>query len=200
MDFLPLKHLEYEMMYFVDGVTKNTSGDFYSYAEFERFIKGITNSLTEEEQERITQDKETMLKERAEEERRKKLEGLSEPSKPVKEPPKIEVYHVGGREIRVVGESVLIFDQSMNGNRLISYQDYTAEQVRRIVNDNQTELYKIWTEPEKRQHFVNELKKVGVTFEHLKEITHLYNVDAFDLLLHFAFRRSEEHTSELQSH
>ena len=78
----------------------------------------------------------------------------------------------------------------MNGNRLISYQDYTAEQVRRIVNDNQTELYKIWTEPEKRQHFVNELKKVGVTFEHLKEITHLYNVDAFDLLLHFAFRSS----------
>ena len=107
---------------------------------------GPAETITEEEQERITQDKETMLKERAEEERRKKLEGLSEPSKPVKEPPKIEVYHVGGREIRVVGESVLIFDQSMNGNRLISYQDYTAEQVRRIVNDNQTELYKIWTD------------------------------------------------------
>ena len=58
----------------------------------------------------------------------------------------------------------MIFDQSIDGNRLISYQDYTGETVRRLVNDEQTQLYKIWTEPEKRKHFVAELEKHGVTF------------------------------------
>ena len=100
---------------------------------------------------------------------------------------KIEIYHVAGNKVQVQGESVLIFDQTMDKNRLIRYVDYTGEQVRRIVNDEQTELYKIWTEPEKRKHFVAELEKIGVTFEHLKEITQLHTVDAFDLLLHFAF-------------
>jgi len=81
----------------------------------------------------------------------------------------------------------LIFDQSIDGNRLISYQDYTGETVRRLVNDEQKELYKIWTEPENRQSFVNKLKERGVSFEHLREVTQMYKADAFDLLLHFAF-------------
>ena len=148
---------------------------------------GPAEEVTEEEQEQITQDKEKRLIEKAEEKRRKELENPTG-QKVQGERPKIEVFHVEGVKVQIIGESVLIFDQSMDKNRLISYQDYTAEQVRRIVNDNQTELYKIWTEPEKRKHFVNELNKVGVTFEHLKEITNLYNVDAFDLLLHFAFK------------
>jgi len=81
----------------------------------------------------------------------------------------------------------LIFDQSIDGNRLISYQDYTGETVRRLVNDEQTQLLKIWIEPEKRKHFVKELERRGVTFGHLREITQMYKADAFDLLIHFAF-------------
>lgn len=104
----------------------------------------------------------------------------------VREP--VQVYHVAGHKVEIRGEKVMIFDQTMNQNKLIQYQDYTGQQVRRIVNDNQTQLFKIWTEPEKRRHFVHELQKVGVTFDHLKEITQLYNVDVFDLLLHFAFK------------
>jgi type I restriction enzyme R subunit len=89
--------------------------------------------------------------------------------------------------VEIRGESVLIFDETMNRHRLISYQDYTGEQVRRLVNDEQTQLYKIWIEPEKRSHFVKELEKRGITFEHLREITHMYKADAFDMLLHFGF-------------
>lgn len=63
------------------------------------------------------------------------------------------------------GNTTQDVDQSINGNRLISYQEYIGKQVRRLVNDNQTELYKIWTEPEKRQHFVRELEKSGITFD-----------------------------------
>ncbi len=107
--------------------------------------------------------------------------------KPTIESVKIETYHIEGQKVEIRGEIVLIFDQSINGNRLISYQEYTGEQVRRLVNDNQTELYKIWTQPENRQHFVKELEKRGITFDHLKEVTDMYAADAFDLLLHFAF-------------
>jgi type I restriction enzyme R subunit len=72
-------------------------------------------------------------------------------------------------------------------NRLISYQEYTGEQVKRIVNDDKTKLYKIWTDPENRQHFVKELEKRGITFTHLQEVTQMYKADPFDLLVHFAF-------------
>jgi len=143
---------------------------------------------TEEEFEQQSEEKERRILERAEETRRKNAEKeLQGEQKPTKEPVKIETYRVEGNLVEIHGETVLIFDQSINGNRLISYQEYTGEQVRRLVNDNQTELYKIWTEPEKRQHFVRELEKRGITFEHLKEITEMYAADSFDLLLHFAF-------------
>lgn len=138
---------------------------------------GPPEKIIEEDQAMFTKDKEDYQK-------NKNMDNIPESSK---KHTQIQIYHVEGREIKIDGESVLIFDQSTNANRLIKYQDYTAEQVRRIVNNDETQMYKIWTEPEKRAHFMNELEKVGVTFEHLKEITKLYNVDAFDLLLHFAF-------------
>ena len=140
---------------------------------------------TEEELEKITRDKEERQLKKAEKRRTEILEGKIE-QKPA-EPIKIETYHIGGEKVEIRGESVLIFDQSINGNRLISYQDYTGEQVRRLVNDEQNQLYKIWVEPEKRKHFVNELQKRGITFAHIREITQMYKADSFDLLLHFAF-------------
>lgn len=144
---------------------------------------GIAEKITQEDQDTITLEKENRRKKKEEERR-----GKPDPTKPKDPPTPREVYHVEGQTVEISGESVMIFDQSIDGNRLISYQDYTGTQVRRLVNDDQTKLYKIWTEPEKRQHFVLELQKVGVTFEHLKEITKLYKIDAFDLLLHFAFK------------
>lgn len=147
---------------------------------------GPAEEVTEEEQAQITKEKEERLIQKAEEKRLKELEKPPEEKKE-REREEIVVYHVQGREVKIMGESVLIFDQSIDGNRLISYQDYTGEQVRRLINDDETKLYKIWTNPEDRQHFVKELEKRGITFEHLREITKFHNVDALDLLLHFAF-------------
>jgi type I restriction enzyme R subunit len=141
---------------------------------------------TEEELEKITKEKETKLLEKAEKRRTEILEGKQEEHK-LEESIQIQTYHIEGNKVEIRGESVLIFDQSINGNRLISYQDYTGEQVRRLVNDEQKQLYKIWTEPEKRKHFVDTLQKRGITFAHLREVTQMYKADAFDLLLHFAF-------------
>jgi len=150
---------------------------------------GPPENITEEEQEQITAEKEKKILEKAEKKRQEEAEKVLNPppEEPEKEPIKIETFHVEGEKVEVRGESVLIFDQSIDGNRLISYQDYTGETVRRLLNDEQTQLYKIWTEPEKRKHFVEELEKRGVTFAHLREITEMYKPDAFDLLLHFAF-------------
>ncbi len=143
---------------------------------------------TEEEFEKFTEEKEKRILDNAEKTRRENAEKILRGEvKLTIVPVKIETYHIGGQKVEIRGETVLIFDQSINGNRLISYQEYTGEQVRRLVNDNQTELYKIWTQPENRLHFVRELEKRGITFDHLKEVTDMYAADAFDLLLHFAF-------------
>jgi len=142
---------------------------------------------TEEEQENMTKEKEKKILEKANAKREKDAREAELPPKEEKEPTTIETYHIEGQKVEIRGESVLIFDQSIDGNRLISYQDYTGETVRRLINDKETELHKIWTEPENRKHFVKELENRGVTFEHLREITEMFEADAFDLLLHFAF-------------
>lgn len=98
-----------------------------------------------------------------------------------------ETHHIPGYRVEVMGEIVQIFDQTTGSNRLISYTDYTGETVKRLVNDDQREMYEIWTNPERRKHFVNELKNHGITFDNLREITKLHKADAFDLLLNFAF-------------
>lgn len=144
---------------------------------------GPAETITEEQQDTITKEKEQMIKKKAEEKRN----NPPPPEEPEAEKPKIETFHIKGNEVKIMGEKVMIFDQSISGNRLISYQDYTAEQVRRLVNDDERELYRIWTEPEKRQHFVEELKKIGVTIDHLKEVTQFKDIDALDMLLHFSF-------------
>lgn len=146
---------------------------------------GPPETITEEEQKHITEDKEWRKKRDQE----KKREDRNDSKDTVdREPPnKIETYHIEGVKVEVQGETVHIFDQSIDGNRLISYVDYTGETVKRLVNDDERELHKIWINPEDRKHFVAELEKRGVTFEHLREVTNIYKADAFDLLLNFAF-------------
>ena len=108
-------------------------------------------------------------------------ESATPPSQPIMQ------YHVEGSAITIQGETVEILDQTINRKRLISYIDYTGETVRRLVEEDDKQLYRIWTEPEKRKHFVKKLEERGITFDHIREITQLYKADAFDLLLNFAF-------------
>ena len=145
---------------------------------------------TDEELKTITDEKERKRIEKAREDKKRQWEESQKPPphpELPKEPRRIEMYHIDGHPVKIQGESVLIFDQSINGNKLVSYQDYTGETVRRLTNDEQRQLHEIWTNPDRRQHFVGELKKRGVTFAHLREITQMYKADAFDLLMHFAF-------------
>ena len=143
-------------------------------------------SKTEEEQELITKEKEEKILAKALKKRQE--DATKEPEDTTKEPVKIETYHIEGEKVEIHGQWVYIFDQTMAKNRLISYEDFTGETVRRLVNDDERQLYQIWTDPEeKRPKFIKDLESRGITFEHLKEITNLYKNDPFDLLLHFAF-------------
>ena len=143
--------------------------------------------ITDEEQETITKAKEDRMLTKAKEKRQNGKDPTEGGDGTKKEPAKMETYHIGGQKVVIQGESVHIFDQSIDGNRLISYVDYTGETVKRLVNDDQRELHKIWINPDERTHFVKELEKRGVTFGHIREVTQIYKADAFDLLLSFAF-------------
>ena len=149
-------------------------------------------ATTDEEQGELTKEKEEKILQKAKKEKEKRIEEERRrveitDGKNEKKPVKIETYHVDGHKVEIHGESVLIFDQSIDGNRLITYQDYTGETVRRLIQNERRELYKIWTNPEDRMHFVKKLESRGVSFKHLREITQIFKADAFDLLLHFAF-------------
>ena len=142
---------------------------------------------TDEELEMITEEKERKRIAKAQEDR------MKEWKKPQLQPEqpqghvKIQTYTIEGNKVEIRGESVLIFDETIKRNKLISYQDYTGESVRRLVDIEQRQLRDIWTNPERRKHFVGELEKRGITFKHLREITQMYKADAFDLLMHFAY-------------
>src|SRR2546428_1975806 len=140
---------------------------------------GPAEGITQEEIETITREKEERLSKKPQKEHDTKP-----PEGPVE---KIETFAIDGNEVKITGESVMIFDPALGNHRLITYQDYTGETVKRLVNDYQMDLKQIWVNPEKRQHFVMELERRGITLNHLRQITQIYKADAFDLLLHFAF-------------
>ena len=142
---------------------------------------GPPENITEEEQARITETKEHT------EEEPKPEKPTDQDEDDESESRKIETYHIEGTRVEIMGEEVRIFDQSIDGNRLVSYVDYTGETVKRLVDDDERKLHNIWINPEKRKHFVHKLEERGVTFEHLREVTKIYKADAFDLLLNFAF-------------
>jgi type I restriction enzyme, R subunit len=145
---------------------------------------GPAEAITEEELEEITKEKERKIMETANKQAENKLDSNLN-SDHITE--SRETYIIQGITVEVIGESVKIFDQTMGKPRLISYQDYTGETVRRLVNDFEMNLNQIWIDPEKRNHFILELERRGITLHHLQEIIRNYNADPFDILLHFGY-------------
>ena len=145
---------------------------------------GPAEGITEQELELLTTEKESQILEKA----LKKQENLRTDAAITIEPlePR-EVYNIHGVRVEIVAESVKIFDQTMGKHRLISYQEYTGETVRRLVVDFDMDLNEIWLDPDRRVHFIRELERRGITFKHLQEITKNYDSDPFDMLLHFAY-------------
>ena len=114
-------------------------------------------------------------------------------------PQRVKKYYVDGHHVEIEGVSVRIFDETADRPRLLSYTDYTAEKVRKLTN-NPSALTQIWADTKKRQWFITELQKVGITFEHLKEITDMHAVDPLDMLLHYAFDAKQKTRRQRVNH
>jgi len=99
----------------------------------------------------------------------------------------------GARKIRVEGLTVEIADEAIflvesTGQQLTleQYRDYTRQKIIQAAPTRRT-LREIWIKPEKRQRFLEELRRSDIHPEVLAEILNQNEADTYDLLAHLAF-------------
>ena len=115
---------------------------------------GPAEGITEEELARLTKEKEQRILEKAKE----RLENPPMGEPPVESPPEPrETYVIQGIKVEIIAETVKVIDLATGGHRLLTYQQYTGETVKRLVKDFEMDLKCILVDPEKRNHFVKEL-------------------------------------------
>jgi len=96
---------------------------------------------------------------------------------------------IDGDKVQVIGRYVRIYDPvAENGQRLISFEQFTGNTVKRLESDFGMELKQIWSDMENRKHFVLELEKRGITITHVQQIMENHEADVFDILLNLAYR------------
>ncbi len=95
-------------------------------------------------------------------------------------------YYVDGIEVHISAEIAYELDSSGKKQRVVTYTDYTKEQVRRLY-PTAAELRTEWMNAEHRSAIVQALAERGVDFSTLAEATKLPDADPFDLLVHIAW-------------
>ena len=93
---------------------------------------------------------------------------------------------VDGREVRVIGRKVSIYDPASGGESLLSYEEYTGNVVKRLESDFAKELKEIWINVENRQQFVDRLESRGISITYIRQLMENYDADVFDILYHLA--------------
>lgn len=94
-------------------------------------------------------------------------------------------YRVEEGEATIAFETVQILDA--NGKlTLVSLTKYTQEQITTLFPDVAA-FKEEWQNAERRTAILNQLAEAGISVEHLQEIVHLNDADAFDVLCHVAF-------------
>lgn len=101
----------------------------------------------------------------------------------VKEPRK---YYLDGEPVYIIGQQAFDLDPEKNVLRTLSFTDYVAEHVRRLLPDA-GHLLQIWPIEERRREIVEALEKRGITLEELVHQTGRSDADPLDLLLHVAY-------------
>lgn len=114
----------------------------------------------------------------------KPLKGESREGKPREIKPHLVV---DGNPVNIVGRYVTIYDPAAErGKRLITYEEFTGNSVKRLESDFGDELRQIWIDVKKRAKFVEELEKRGITIIHIRQLMENYDADVFDILYHLA--------------
>jgi len=98
----------------------------------------------------------------------------------------IRKFYVDGVEVQIVHE--MVYQLGPEGNKLQAWKftDYTRDKVRELY-PSANELRSKWTKNEERNEIIEALKKRGITFDYLAEMTGQPDADPFDLLMHLAF-------------
>src|SRR6266511_3773504 len=95
-------------------------------------------------------------------------------------------YYVDDSEVFVTAQSVYVIDPGDQRLRVVAYDNFAADQVRRLY-PKANDLRARWRTAGGRDEVVQELTRRGVTFEELAERTGLLDADPFDLLVHLAW-------------
>jgi type I restriction enzyme R subunit len=95
-------------------------------------------------------------------------------------------YYFDGGRVEIVAHIVHELDPDGRQLRVVSFADYTAEQVRTLYR-SAAELRKQWAYPESRAEIIERLAERGIDFDQLAEAAGQPEADPFDLLCHVAF-------------
>lgn len=119
------------------------------------------------------------------------ISGSDEPEEPKK-------YYVGDVEVKILSERVQYLDKD---GKLIteSLIDYTRKNILAQYARLDTFLHK-WTEAQKKQAIIDELKEEGVLLEAIREETGMYDKDDFDLICHLAYDKKPLTKAERANH
>jgi type I restriction enzyme R subunit len=95
-------------------------------------------------------------------------------------------YYVDDGQVFVTAESVYVLDPTDDRLRVFAYEDFAADQVRRLY-PHPDNLRTRWRTADGRDEIVDELARRGVSFHELAERSGLVDIDPFDLLVHVAW-------------
>lgn len=109
-----------------------------------------------------------------------------EPTEEELEERSLRKYYVEDGVVYVTAEALYLLDAKEGRLRVIEYEDYVADRVRRLY-PQADELRGRWRTHDGRDEVVEALAAEGITFDELAERTGLLEADPFDLLVHVAW-------------
>ena len=95
-------------------------------------------------------------------------------------------YYVDDAQVFITAESVFVLDPSDDRLRVFAYEEFAADQVRRLY-PHPDDLRARWRTAEGRDEIIHELARRGVSFSELAQQSGLTDIDPFDLLVHIAW-------------
>ncbi len=101
-------------------------------------------------------------------------------------PERTQKFYVDDGEVQISAEAVYVLTAGSDKLRVVRYEDYVADQVRRLY-PNAGELRAQWRTHAGRDQVITALAARGISFRDLAERTKLLEADPFDLLVHVAW-------------
>ena len=112
------------------------------------------------------------------------------PPKPTGDPKEpVKRIVIDGIDVEIVGKIFTFYDpKAPNGKRIVKLKEVAGRLVRQFESNASGEkLRQTWTDPEKRENFVKELERNGISIQEIRQDSNLYQTDIFDILMNYAY-------------